>query len=249
MNCGVYTITAPSGKQYVGSTVNFTKRWREHISQLRRGRHHSIALQRAWAKYGEAIVFKTLLICSPENLLFYEQRAIDCLSPKYNRCPKAGSRLGVRHTVESKNKLSAAHRGKHHSREWVERQAAAIRGKKRSPAQIENLKSAFKNRSGHACSPLHKGKISAALKGRHLTLETRAKIGAAKRGKSNAFWQGRKHSEETKAKMRAAAKARNPSSAEHLSKMLAASNAVLKGKKLSAEHRMKISVALSGKAD
>jgi group I intron endonuclease len=97
---GVYTITCvPTGKVYVGSAARmFRDRFKSHRHLLRGGRHHSNHLQRAWNKHGEdAFAFAPLLICRPEDVIFYEQRAIDTLRPAFNRAPTAGSCRGFIH--------------------------------------------------------------------------------------------------------------------------------------------------------
>ena len=53
-------------------------------------------MQRAWNKHGEAAFeFKPLLICRPEDALFYEQRAIDVLKPEFNSRPVAATNAGI----------------------------------------------------------------------------------------------------------------------------------------------------------
>lgn len=42
----------PSGRAYVGSTVNPKERHATHLRMLKRGKHHCQHLQRAWDKYG-----------------------------------------------------------------------------------------------------------------------------------------------------------------------------------------------------
>jgi len=97
MISGIYTIASPSGKRYVGSAVHFGRRWSIHRVQLRKGTHHSKALQRAFNKYGESgLVFRKLFICSKEDLLFYEQRTFDVLKPEYNMCLIAGTTSGIK---------------------------------------------------------------------------------------------------------------------------------------------------------
>lgn len=52
--CGVYKITCLGNNQfYIGSSVDVHYRWLRHLSALRRGIHHSIALQQSFIKYGE----------------------------------------------------------------------------------------------------------------------------------------------------------------------------------------------------
>lgn len=42
-----------NGKCYIGQTINFPKRKREHLHGLRNNKHHNIHLQRSWNKHGE----------------------------------------------------------------------------------------------------------------------------------------------------------------------------------------------------
>ena len=99
---GVYTITCvPTGVQYVGSAVRFSRRFRQHMSDLNLGRHKSTYMQRAWAKYGpDAFVFSVLLVCDPRLAVYFEQRAIDRLDPRFNTARVAGSSLGIKRTAE-----------------------------------------------------------------------------------------------------------------------------------------------------
>lgn len=79
MKSGIYKIThVSSEKMYIGSAVSIRRRITTHKHSLKKGSHHSQKLQRAWNKYGEdAFEFKTVLVCSRENLLMYEQTCID----------------------------------------------------------------------------------------------------------------------------------------------------------------------------
>ena len=50
---------------------------RKHKESLIRGNCHNILLQRSWNKYGEDnFKFETLILCSPKDLTFYEDRVI-----------------------------------------------------------------------------------------------------------------------------------------------------------------------------
>lgn len=53
MNCGVYTITSPSGKQYVGSAIVFYKRWSAHRRALEMGRHENKRLMYGGLEEGQ----------------------------------------------------------------------------------------------------------------------------------------------------------------------------------------------------
>src|SRR5437667_4928104 len=81
-SCGIYEIrNTADGKVYIGSAERFEKRWRSHRNDLRRGLHTNNHLQRAWTKYGESVFeFSQLLTCPKDNLVFWEQLAIDAYS-------------------------------------------------------------------------------------------------------------------------------------------------------------------------
>lgn len=76
---GVYSITnLKNGKLYIGSSNNIYRRWRDHKNLLKKDKHHSNHLQRAWNKYGEEnFIFKILEECNEDILLKREQYYID----------------------------------------------------------------------------------------------------------------------------------------------------------------------------
>lgn len=138
MSSGIYLIQSKSGKKYIGSAIDFNRRKSEHFSMLERQVHPNIKLQRAFNKYGkENLQFKQLLVCDKQNLLFYEQLAIDGLNPEYNICKVAGSRLGSKHTTECRLHYSITRTGVAQTREHVEKRVSKLIGKKRSPKSIE----------------------------------------------------------------------------------------------------------------
>lgn len=84
-NIGVYSITSPSGKKYVGMTTDcFKNRWTQHRKLLRAGHHTCFGLQNAYNKYGlDNLIFeivkeyekpadKASLITLKDNILFDE---------------------------------------------------------------------------------------------------------------------------------------------------------------------------------
>lgn len=76
---GIYVIkNILNGKYYVGSAFNIKARWRVHLCQLLKNKHHSIHLQRAWNKYGaDSFIFEAIQYCSKEDLTLNEQFWID----------------------------------------------------------------------------------------------------------------------------------------------------------------------------
>ena len=130
-NTGVYIIeNLVNGKVYVGSaSKSLPKRLRDHKYQLGKNCHFNNHLQAAWNRYGaEQFKFRVLQRCSPQDCLSNEQNWIDhyqCYDSAkgYNKSPTAGSPLGVKHTIETRKKLSLMKKGIKKSPEA----AAAIR--------------------------------------------------------------------------------------------------------------------------
>lgn len=82
---GLYAIVhVPTNRAYVGSSVDIKRRMKEHMTDLRRGRHHCAYLQRAWAKYGEnQFMFKTpVLVEDGSQARELEQAFLDCFMDK-----------------------------------------------------------------------------------------------------------------------------------------------------------------------
>jgi len=138
---GVYTITSPSGGVYVGSAVLVRRRWHQHKITLRGQKHKNPTLQSAWNKYGEdQMKFALLLVCSRSDLLFFEQRAIDALKPRYNICPVAGTTTGGRWTDERRERARARMTGTKHSPESIAKMVAARTGRPCSEAAKEKIR-------------------------------------------------------------------------------------------------------------
>lgn len=133
---GVYAIEHASGKRYVGSAKNLARRRSTHLEYLRKNKHHAKHLQSAWNKYGaHTFSFRILLFCAFEDVLFYEQRAIDgfnSANPEfgYNSSPTAGNTAGVVFTEERLRRMSAALKGKVQSAEAREKKRIASTGRK-----------------------------------------------------------------------------------------------------------------------
>ena len=196
---GIYTITNKnSGRRYVGSAINIAGRFVVHLNAFRKG-CNSRRLQRAWNKYGEgAFEFKPLLYCDKSNLLFYEQRAIDALNGNgYNLNPTAGSSLGMKHTEESRKKMSKANKGRFPSEETKRKLSRANKGRLGT----------FKGRTH---TEETKRKISEAakgrpnpFKGRTHTKESRRKMSKAAKGRICSDETTRKLTEKMKQKVSA----------------------------------------------
>lgn len=112
---GIYTIiNLYSGRTYVGSAINIYTRWRIHIDELKAHKHGNVYLQAAFKKHGLiGLVFSVVERVEDRSTLyareqFYMDKFRSVVPNGYNINPIAGSRLGTKHSVETRAKLSAA---------------------------------------------------------------------------------------------------------------------------------------------
>lgn len=139
MQTGIYEIVCLQNcRRYIGSATSFSNRWARHKYQLRSGVHHSSYLQRAWNKHGEnAFLFNVLIKCHKDDLILYEQIAIDALLPEFNCCRVAGNTAGRITSQETKAKLSAAITGIRRSEDTRQLMSFAAKGRHRAPLSQE----------------------------------------------------------------------------------------------------------------
>jgi group I intron endonuclease len=103
-----------NGKLYIGSTEDFERRMKEHLYELRTGKHVNPYLQNAYDKHGIDIFSIDVVerLDSINNLIEREQYWIDFLEAHYtkkgyNLSPTAGRTTGYRYTDEQREALSA----------------------------------------------------------------------------------------------------------------------------------------------
>lgn len=138
---GIYMIlNTINGKYYIGSAKNFRERWNKHTNELDFNRHHSRHLQFAWNR-GDVFQFIIIeLIQDRFQLDKVEQIWIDssdCCNPNigYNTSPTATTPLGIKRSLETKAKMSAAWKNrKPISEETRLKMSLAKKGKRLSEA-------------------------------------------------------------------------------------------------------------------
>jgi hypothetical protein len=111
---------------------------------LQTNRHPSVHLQRAYNRDRGYFYFKLLRkINDKEELLNHEQQLIDFFGAYhigYNLCPTAGSCLGRKLSLETKNKIRQKHLGKKLSEEHKKAIARSGRGRKLSAKTKKRMK-------------------------------------------------------------------------------------------------------------
>ena len=242
MISGIYQIkNTINGKCYIGSAVDLKKRWRNHLSALRRRGHYNKHLQRAFDKYGEATFTFSILeqIEDTSQLIIHEQHYLGVLNSEYNILPFAGNSLGFRHTDEALAKMSIANTGERNPNYGKTGEQSPLYGKHPSEETLAKRSIAYTGEGNPNYGKHHseetKRKISEALMGQQVSDETKRKISEA--------LMGRQVSEETKHKMSIARTGeRNPMYGKHLS----GEQHHNYGKHPSEETRQKISKRLVG---
>ena len=188
MKSGIYKIECAKNKKcYIGSASNIKARWASHKFLLKKGKHHSIHLQRAWIKHGENAFVFSIIEKSPSHLLIEREQAwLDFIKPfgdnGYNIAPKAGKTEGVKRTIEQIEKTASFHRG----RKLTNEHKAKINplGRKHSEETKEKIRQARLKNNGQ--------------KGKALTDKQKE---ALHRSGDKHPWYGRSHTCESKRKI------------------------------------------------
>lgn len=112
---GIYQIkNLVSGKSYIGKTINFENRMKEHRRSLTAGYHKNVHLQRAWDLYKEDS-FQCFILekCDIDQLSdreMYWIRELDTFHNGYNMNQGGEGGLGYKHTIENIEKMKESQR-------------------------------------------------------------------------------------------------------------------------------------------
>jgi group I intron endonuclease len=123
-NCGIYKITSPSGRIYIGQTINIERRWSNYYSSI--GANSQPRLKNSFKKYGvENHQFDIIEYCLEEELNCSErfwQDEFDVTNKDNLNCSltKCGEKR-YKHSEETRKKISELNRGKKLSDETKEK--------------------------------------------------------------------------------------------------------------------------------
>lgn len=143
MTCGIYKITSPSGRVYVGHSVNIERRWAEY--RRPGGPKKQRRLYRSLVAHGVAAhEFTVLEECSETELLSRERRWQEALSVTGRsglncRLAEATDRSG-RWSAESLGRLRAAQGGERNPNFGKRGAETSCWGRKRPEAEREAIR-------------------------------------------------------------------------------------------------------------
>lgn len=124
--CGIYAITGPGKRIYVGASQDVWLRRNVHIAALREQRHSSLTLQYDWDRFGPWFFKFTILEeCAPEQLREREMawcKKLHAVIRGYNsRYPYGGrGEYRNRHSDETIRRMRASQQAR-----WNERKKSA----------------------------------------------------------------------------------------------------------------------------
>ena len=138
--CGVYIITSPTGKKYVGSSIDVNRRFSEYKRNHCKGQHK---LKNSFLKYGiENHVIELFLQCKKEDLYFWETEIgnqFNCIDKGLN-CKLPGNKnYPYTHSEETKNKIGDGNRGKKLSEITKKKLSEIKKGIKLTNSQKKNF--------------------------------------------------------------------------------------------------------------
>jgi len=150
MKSGIYKITSPKGKIYIGSAVNLDKRLKQHEYKYRQWVKDKTSsacryLYSAFEKYGfENFKIEVLENCEKLQLEEREQYWLDFYKSYnkengYNILKKAYSNVGYKPSKESVEKMRKSLTGRKRSKESIKKQILSTKGVKRSESAKQNI--------------------------------------------------------------------------------------------------------------
>lgn len=160
IKCGIYKITnIKNNKSYIGYSKNISRRWRYHLSNLRRSIHSNKYLQRAWNKYGESsFCFEILKECKEKDLERLEKYYIsfyETLTPNgYNLSSGGRGNFNWKMPKEILEKMKIYFSrennpmwGRHHSKKTKKLFSLQRKGNKNGLGNKNNLNKLYKRKN------------------------------------------------------------------------------------------------------
>jgi len=173
---GIYKITNPSQRVYIGQSSNIEKRF-EQYKKLQHSVSKQIKLYRSFLKHGiDNHVFEILETCSLEDLNIkerYWQDHFDVLNSGLN-CLLTGTDENLKIlSSEIKDKIKKSRTGKKHTQDTCGKISSSNKGREHSAETRDKIRKTLKGR----VRPDFGKKISESLKEKYKDIENRQNLG------------------------------------------------------------------------
>ena len=156
------------GTGYIGSTTDRGRRWRQHRTDLNRGRHHCAFLQRSWDKYGK------------DSFAWHKiERVDDACTLRVREQFWLDEWIRSGRVFNTGLDVIAPMKGRSHTRETRQKMCRTRLGRRRPLGTCVKISVARTWQSLGPMATRHRANISAALAGRTLTEEHKRKVGNA----------------------------------------------------------------------
>ena len=193
---GIYKITNPKGKTYIGQSVNIEKRWNRYKNLIPKDCIGQPLIYRSLIKYGvKNHIFEIIELCNKEELNKLESYYIVLYNSFNSKCGLNLTSGGTNYLFSdiSRRKMSIAQKNKIVSKETRLKLSAAQIGKTRSASSRKKMSDAHKNISKET-----RLKMSISQKNRPMmNHETKLKLSYSNRKiilnvENGIFYYGRK---------------------------------------------------------
>jgi group I intron endonuclease len=214
---GIYMWThKESGKIYIGSAFNLSKRLKDYYSSyyLKRSNYYicNALIYYSHSDFSLSILeYIDILNLSEDKaknlILEREQNYLDLLQPEFNILKKAGSSLGFKHSNESLAKMSIAKKGENHPMFGITSENHPMFGKTHELESLVKMSEAKKGENnpmfgiiGENSPMFGRTGENHPMFGKTHSTETKALLSKANKGENNPMF-GKTHKEETIVKM------------------------------------------------
>lgn len=155
----------------IGSTVNSSARWSQHLSALSKNRHGNPILQSCYNKYGkDSIIFEKMQSDIPENILLHLEDiwigALGSMTEDKNKGMNIRGAFRGKNDAEACKKISQNNMGKKQTQEAKDRISKCLKGRKLSKETIEKIVKTKRKKGVYFISEEKKKHLSEILKGK-----------------------------------------------------------------------------------
>jgi group I intron endonuclease len=154
---GIYKITSPSGRSYIGKSINIKKRFIRYRSVDCKGQ---VKLHRSFEKYGvDSHTFDVIVSGNFNNNLLNELekhyiRLYNTLEGGLNMTAGGDGGLGRKMSEETRRKVSEINKGRKRSEEYRDKIRKSLIGYKHTDEAKENMRISASKRVHHKAKPV-----------------------------------------------------------------------------------------------